>query len=531
MAGPTRYRDLEAPSLIDVGRRATPTGSADVAARLADSFASFSRMGSDVGAQLSANVGGMRGAEAGAAGPPKMRSSLTAFGKAYNDSALRSYAIKAEADANETAARLEVEAGTDPERFRKAMDEVRRATLSEAPAEARALVDEVYVRRSSQGLSRIQGALAAEIRDEGRRLISEDIAQRVERISVLRAQDDDASFAESVEEQTKLQLMIDGAVNTGDLSPTEGAVLLQGTQRDIVFNVVKQRFRNELDDPLGDPIGMIENVREIVALDQSLTPEEEAKLENDLLAEFRDHSALRAARESAAGSAQELRYAEGEQQATALLFSGTLRQADLLEMVLDDKIKPSVARALQNELDSPAHVAKSDPTELATVEINLLRYEEQDIWTNQKLTVSDRSRLIQKRRDEAQGWKSTQTAREAFDRIDRALDIVPGVDPDSLTAEELRMRDQALTELYDTIDALPPEERQAALMAKSQEVIENRVRATAREQLRAKRERRQQYIDMAGDLTEMSKTERERFDADLEMFYDKPIAELENRAR
>ena len=527
---PTRYRDLESVSLIDVGARSTSTQGANASSQLADVFASFSRAGSDVGAQLSSELGARRGAEAGATGAPKMRSTLTAYGKAYNDSATRSYAIRAENDANETAARLEVEAGTDVEKFRKSMEEVRRATVGEAPAEARAIVDEIYARRSGQGLARIQGALATELRDEGRELISEDIAQRVERISVLRSNDDAESIAEATEEQLKLQLMIDGAVNTGDMSPTEGEAIRRTANRDIIFNTVKQRFQNELEDPAGDPIGMIEDVKEIIQQDQSLTPEEEAKLESALMASLSDHNQLRNARRLQADAQQETLYGAGDKYATELLLSGELTHSKLLQMVELDQLKPATARTLQNELDAPTRTAKSDPKELFTVETNLLRLTEEDIVGNRGLVWADRSRLIQKRREELASWKGTQVAREAFDRIDRALGIVPGVDPRMLSEEELEMRDSALTELYNVIDALPPEEQQAALLPRAQEVIQSRIRTTSLNEADRLRGILQRYRDSVGDPAELDGTQRKDYDEAVAL-YERMITEAMARAQ
>lgn len=530
MAKATRYRDLESLSLIDVRARSESTGAADVSAQLANTFASFSKLGSDVGAQLSAQIGQRQGAAAGAAGPPKMRSSLTAFGSAYNNAALRSYAIRSEADADETAARLEVEAGTDPEKFRLGMDEVRRATLAEAPAEAKSLIDEVYVRRTGAGLARIQGALAKEIRDEDRTLVSEGIAQHVERISFLKTQDDDASAVEAAEETVKLNLLIDGAHNTGSLTAIEAAALRRTSARDIIFSTVKQRFRNELDDPNGDPISMIEAVKDIVRTDQSLTPEEEAKLENELFAELSDKNAIRTARQTQQAAADEARYAAGDKVATELMLSHKLTNSRLLELLERDQIKPAIARTLQNELDSPTRVAKSDQKELMTVETNLLNYSEEDIRNNTKLTFADRSDLILKRRNESLGWKGTQTAKEAFDRIDRALGIVPGTNPRFLTEDELRARDAALTELYDAIDALPPEERQAAVMMKSEEVVRNRIRTSARAELATLRERFETYKTNQGDPAQLRGQRLEDYKRNVAS-YERRIQELSSEAQ
>lgn len=531
----TRYRDLESRSLIDVGARSTSSGAANAAAQLAESFASFSRTAADVGS-LAVAFGAEKqadlGAREGLAGQPALRKglqSLTKYGRAYNSAALRGYAIRADLDANSTAARLEVEAGTDPDRYQKTMNAARDAVLSEAPQEAHAVLQEVYAKRTGEGLARIHGALATELRNEDRKLIVENVAQQTERIAYLRSLNTPEAFNEADEEEVKLSMLIDAAVNDGSMTAVEGLATRRAIKRDVLMATVLERFKNELNDLNGDPIAMLETVQDVVRADQSLTPEEETKLVESLFATLRDRNSMDAMRASAENDEREARYAAGDRLATERLLGGDLTQRNLLTMIQADQLSPTTARTLMNELQSPTRVAKSDPAELFRVSTNLMTTSEEDIVENQGLTWADRQALILKRREEAAGWKGTQAAREAFDRIDRALGIVPGINSRMLSEEEARSRDEALTELYNVIDALPEEERQSVVIAEAEKVIGNRIRIAAGQEAQQIRSRMERY-QRDKDPDRMNETQKQEYDRQIGV-YENRIRELETRAR
>lgn len=499
-----RYRDLVRPALVDLSARTTPSGGDQAAESLAAALSSFSRQTGSLAATFAAQEGARQGAEAGATDDPEFRQglrSLSAFGRAYNDAALRSYAIRAEKDLNETAARLEAEAGTNPEAFREAMDDVRKSVLEEAPLEARSTLDGLYTQRMGAGLARIQTALTAEIRAEDRELVNEQIGNLTEATAYLRAQDEPEAYKQSLIEEGKLVSLLDGALADGTISKAEHRTAIRKAQKGIIRETVVARFRNELSSPYGDPIGFIEDLKEANRTEQSLTPEEEQQLEGLLFAELREHNALRSARRAEDDAAAVMAEEEADRFYTGKMLAGDLTTRELYDGVTAGNLAPAVARTLNNELQSGAGVV-SDQERLFRYETNLLSYTEEDIARDTSLSWSDRSRLIQKLQTEKTTWKGTQKAREAFDRIDRALGILPGSDPDRMSEAELRQRDEALTQLYDAVDALPPEEREAALFTEADRVIKTVIRERAGQE-KTEWERR---------LTELEQTDTSNFD-------------------
>jgi hypothetical protein len=321
------------------------------------------------------------------------------------------------------------------------------------------------------------------------------------------------------------------AIGDGTLSESEGRVVRQQAQYGIVSATVRQRFQNEINDPYGDPVGFIEELKEMNRTAEVLPPEEEVELENELLAELRDRNSLRSLRESQATAAAQARYEAGDRLATTGLLAGELTQRDLLQMIANDEITPQVARTLLNELQASAtRPAKSNQETLFHFKTNLLSYTEEEIASERGLTWEDRSALILTRRDEATGWKSTQAAKEAFDRIDRALGIVPGTPVRLLEESELRARDNAFTELYNRIDILPPEEREAALLNASGEVVRDVIRNNASVELERTVRTLEQYKDRMGDPNGLNDRERRRYDVEVQRLEGR-ITELEQQRR
>lgn len=488
-----RYRELQRPSLIETGN--FNTGGSETATRLAQTFKAFENTAAEIGTAIQSRRGQQEGAEAGASGQPEFRrgfTSMTAYSEAYNNSALRSYAIKSEADADEVAARLEVEAGTDPDKFALTFGSVRDSTLKSAPPEARGVLQDIYTQRLGQGLSRIQAARADEVLKESRATTSEGILRATDKVAQLRASDDPALSDQADEEQAKLNLLIDGARNDGTISEVEATALYRDSQRSITKQTVLARFDKELQSPYGSPVDFIERLKEINKASDVLPPDEEDKLGDALLARLREHNALLSAKASGEAAEIRARYDAGERNATEDLLAGRLTQRKLLQLVHDDNIDPAVARTLLNELQSGADRV-DDAQERFHVETSVLDFSEQEIRDNPRLSWETKRVLVEKRRNLATGWRGTQQAREGADRIDRSLGIIPGVDTRLLSESDRRARDQALTEWYDTVDALPEPERQSKAIDLSQSVIDKVIRSNARTEISRLEQRLRAY--------------------------------------
>jgi hypothetical protein len=465
-----RYRQLQAPTLLD---DVQDNGGTAAAQSLSNAFKSFSNQALDVVGDLRAQQGQREGAAAGVSGQPNFREgskALTAYGEAYNNSALRSYAIHSETDLEDQAARLEVQANNDPESFRVTFAAVRDAHLKAAPAMAVPTLQEMYDRRMSEGVRRLSTARTVEVRNQQRKDTSEGIDRQTDRIANLEAEDNPANEKRIAEERAKLDLLIDGARNTGTITATEANAARVDASRRITSQAITSRFRNELKKPGGDPVKFIERLKEANKKSDVLPPDEEEKLVTGLLGELREQNFLDAQGRAQDNEEERARYEAGDREATADMLGGTLTQKKILDMVEDKRLKPETARTLNNELTN-GDAGKSDPETLYRLETNLLDYTDEEIEQQYGLSWADKSRLTLKKREWESGWRGTQEGREAAERIDRSLGIPPGGLNQLLPDPIRKARERALTDWYNSVDSLEPGVRQSQLIPKAEEVI------------------------------------------------------------
>jgi hypothetical protein len=562
----TRYRDLAGLELVDT----TPleTGDSEAAAALARSFKAFEGVGLDIVGDVRAEQGAQEGAQRaadfakveeyrkrvrsgqqltpeekkdfsellakGAGKPIEFRAGLraqTAYGQAYNNAAMRGYAIKSEGDAEDTAARLEVEAQNDPDKFATLFGAARDEALKQAPKEARATLATIYGRRMNASVARLTQARAVEQNKIARSDLAEGLERGIDRAANLHVADDPASYELAVEEEAKLQLAIDGAVNDGTISAAEGLSLHKTTGRQLTAATISARFRKELDSPHGDPVGFIEKLRKENRTNEALDPSEEEALIDKLVSDLREHNALMSAQLSESNAMLKARYEQGNRDATAALFSGELTVGKLRDMVQRQQLDPDRATTLANELQQ-GDTKVDDSKEAFHVRTNLLSLSEEEIANNTKLSWKTRAELIEKRRQESETWKGTQAAREAEARIDRALGIAPGTMRAGLSAEEAEARDNALTQWYSAVDALPPNERQAAVLSTAQDVIKRVIRNNKSSEAQTWRDakaRAMADVESKGGIGALGAKARKKYEEKIAN-YDRQIAAAEAEA-
>lgn len=530
------YRQLSGPQAIDT----TPfnDGSAAAATSLSNTFKSFSNTLSDVGAGISADQGAKAGALAGATGDdPGFKdgaTQYTAYARAYNNAATRSYAIRAEGDAEETAARLEIQANNDPTHFETTFGAVRDATIAHAPPLARAMVADVYNKRMAEGKTRLITSQLEEFKKEARVDFSEGVSRSTDRISNWQASDDPELHAQAADEQVKLGLMIDGAKGDGTITDTEAASAHIAALRAITEQTVTYRFKNEMNNPYGDPVGFIQRLQDANRTSNVLDPDEEKKLVSTLFETLRQKNALDSFDKRKNGQEEAMRYETGDRTYTGKLLAGNLTNKDLLDAVVSQNLKPEVARTLANELEK-GDTSKDDPKVAFDAKTNLLNYSEQEISTMPGLTWKTRGELIEQRRKDADGWKGTQAAREGESRIERALGILPGVDRKTLSPEELSQLNQAKTTYYNEMDAAKPEDRAALAISKAEDVVTRYIRKGKAAEANNWREVKQRYIqkhtEQHGDPGGYGSTLKKTYDAQLKKYDDLAAAAEDQAAR
>ncbi len=526
-----RFRDLQRPALIDLGARTTNNGSAQAAAQLSDSLASFSRTGFDIATNLRAVAGERAGAKAGAEGVPEFRDGfrgMTAFGAAYNNSALRGYAINAEQDLEENAARMEEEAGTNPEAFRAGIDAALNGILQEAPEQTQDTLKQIYNKRASEGIGRINQKLAVELREEDRVLSEQKVEQLIENISFLRASTDPAAHLEAQQEEAKMFLLIDALETDGVLSEVEAGFARTRARDGIIFETVRQMFVNELSDPQGDPLSFMENIRETNRVSEALPPDKEELLEGALWAELRDHNALVSARATQEAASDKIRMDAGRDEAAAAFIGKELTSQGILDRLRPrDGSPPTItgqfALTLQNELNADVNnPPKSDPLTLLEYQVNILEYSEDEIWNEGGIVTGDKSALIKEREKLDQGFTKTDRYKEAVARINGELGIPRGMSTFDIGEDRARTQGRALRELWNRIEEIGndpeqgPNQRDELVLEVADDIIEVFIKKDDRRKAAIAERRLADDIEAAiekyGPKETWTEEEREDFD-------------------
>lgn len=524
-----QYRQLQSPAELNTS--IPDSGAASAYQSLAATFKNFSNDSFNALGKIRAKQGEDAGTVAGASGTPNFKSDMaetfTAYGAAYNNAAMRSYTIKAEADAEDTAARLQVEAGTDAGKFQKTFGAVRDSTIKAAPPEAQGVLMNVYNQHMGQAVARINTARALELRDNARTDGAEGISRLTEQAGNLYAQDDPVSHQLGDEAQAKASMMIDGMARDGTITDTEAAAQHVDMQHKITAQTVVGRFQKELDNPMGDPIAFINRLHEFNKGSNQLLPGEKEKLEQQLYANLSRKNELTRIGMEQTRAATEARYIAGDTDATAQLLAGTLTEPKLLSMVTSQNLKPEVARTLRNALRE-GDPGVDDSREVMNVETDLLHYTAADIAANDKLKFSTRTRLIDKLNTQLSDWPSKPEAKEADARIDRMLGIVPGTIMATLSPEDATRRYNAKTAWYNAMQNIDPAVRQSQAIPMAEEVITQFIRKSAGTKAQFWQKQKAAYI-AATPLDSLNDKAKKDYDARL-ADYNSKIRDEESKA-
>jgi hypothetical protein len=319
MTKPTRYRDLEAPSLIDVDARSTRTGTPDVAAELAQTFASFSRTASDLGGVMTANVGEKQGTQDGLTGTPQLKKgvrAVTAYGRAYNSSAEAAYSARTQVDIDETMRRFEDEHEADPDGFGQKVAEYEKGLLAETPEELRDRMALVLRSRAAASGQRVRNQAIAKERSQNEADYLTSMPARVNNtlamMETLTGEEADAALTESISDN---EAQLAALVNDNVLTPMQAAKYAAEYRIGIDEGLTDMRISGTVEDMVTAMKGSVARGDAMLAqLDSNpnLSPEDKIEV----------HKQYRAAREALSFERSRLHVEESGQLARSIAAEG-----------------------------------------------------------------------------------------------------------------------------------------------------------------------------------------------------------------
>lgn len=491
-AGGTDYRSLQGPESI---RTDLPdNGAAARAAALGSVFKEFEGISGDIYTQAATKAGALAGAASGATGKPEYKQGLlrfSAYSRAFNNAATGAYAVQAEAQADDAAARLRVQANNDPNTFRTTYSAVRDGVLKNAPPDAVPMLTELYNKHLAAGIAAISGDQATQIQQTQRATYDEGVARQTSRVANLQGSANPQDQLRAEDEHAKLSALIDGGVNAGLYSTAEAKAMHIGAMRTITAQVFQTQVDRELARPDGDVVTLLDNFRNAHEANLANTNEapvlsepEFQKLMADATTKIREQNLLVAMNKREGKTAEQLRYEAGDQQYTSMLFQGKLTDSALDGAVRAGDLKPETARSLHNMLLQGDQTPKSNPEALARLynDPNFPDMTFADIskqvgphglsWTD----AGKAAELAEKKRDT---WEGTQASKQAKGEISAALKIPPGTMMAALSDEQRKSLVNATQEWIGLQNATEPAKRDQQASANAQIAIQHAQRQQA----------------------------------------------------
>lgn len=421
---------------------------------------------------------------------------------------VRAYVLGQYADVTANMAKIEAEAGTDLGKFQAMAKGYEDGVLRNTDSRARATVGELIQKQAAERGARIATAKVEQDRETAKSEIVRGLKAQAGEISRLLTSGDEARVVEAQGLLDQYRGHIQDSVNDGTFSPAEGMRFvdesLKAGVRDVTFGMLDKAVAENRD-----PITVVEGALKT----PGFSDPERVELATQALQRLDLHQKMARERAGSDTSLQKLRYEEGEKAATLDLLRGKLTIGKLDALVADDRLDPTVARTLRNEMKTGDSGA-DDPQRKFAVETSLLDYTEQQIGTMQGLSWSTRADLITKRRAQVGRWPDTNPAQEARARIDRSLGIVPGTNQ-MVDERKGRQRGEAMTDWFNRVEALPEADRERSAIAVAEQVITERIRGNRAQDAERQQRSLDKYLEKAGDPGSMSKSERAAYDAEV----------------
>ncbi|MDE2097055.1 MAG: hypothetical protein KGL39_07400 [Patescibacteria group bacterium] len=497
---------------VDRAADAAGEAAAARARALGGLFKEFEGVSSDIGTQAATQAGALAGAASGNTGHPQYKQGLarfTEYGRAFNNAATGAYAIEAEAQADEAAARLRVQANNNPATFQATFTATRDAVLKNAPAMAVPMLTELYNKRLAAGLAAISGDQAQEQRTTQRQIYDIGIQRGISKVATLQGSADPHDQLDGADEWTKLSLLIHGGVSSGLYSEAEARAMEVNAHRAITEQVFETQVDRELYMPGGDPIGLIARFRQAHLDNMSnkneapiLSEEEFNRLMSNAKQKVLQQNMMEAYAKRQGKTEEELRFEAGDKEGTSRLLSNTLTVKWLDSAVRTGDLKPEVARTLRAALlsDATGAPAKSDPAALYKLihDPNFLDMDGRDIATFPGLSTQDRLAAVKEQDRRLASWENTQAVKNGRGLIDFNLKIAPGTSREMLSPEENKARDAAQQEYIRLMQAEDPAKRDSTANQHATEAVQHVQKQLAVDKIAALTKSRQTFIQNFG---------------------------------
>lgn len=477
------YRQVQAPEQV---RTDLPdSGAGARAAALGSLFKEFEGISGDVYNKVQTHAGALAGAASGDTGNPQYREGLarfTAYGKAFNNAATGAYAVQAEAQADDSAARLRVQANNNPDTFATTYSAVRDAVLKTAAPDAIPMLTELYNKHLATNMAAIRGDQLMQQQQLQRQTYDEGVSRQTSRVANLQGSDNPNDQNAAADEHVKLTLLINGGVTAGLYSPAEGKAMNINAMRTITAQVFQQQVDKELARPDGDVITLLDNFRKAHLAnlaDTNATPilsePEYQKLQADATTKIREQNLLISMNKRDGRTAEQLRYEAGDKQYTSQALEGTLTDRGIDAAIRTGDLKPETARTLHAMINGGGGPSKSDPAAYARVihDPNFLDLKGEEIAALPGVSIADKLNLVKEQERQRTHWEGTQSVKDAKNLVSNELKILPGTPSAAMSDAQRKALGDANQEFTQLMNETDPAKRDSSAMTVARTVVKH----------------------------------------------------------
>ena len=480
--GPVDYRQLQNPVMPLTPDQLPSSGRAQEAEALAGLFRNFSKTTNDIGEQVQQVTGKRAGAAAGASGTPSLKTGVaqfTAFGQAYNNAATGAFLTESEIHAEDTAAKLRVQANNDPAAFAKMYGAASDAAVKEAPAQVQGAMRDLYNKHMAAGVSALSGEQAFQIQQTQKAVYDEGTERGISRVAILQGSPNAADQAAGVDEHAKLIARIQGGVAAGLYSPAEADAKLINSTREITAQVFSTNVDRSISDMAAGKgsegvVDLLENFRkahEQNLADPSQPPvlseDEYQKLMQGAKQKLQQENIIEAYSRKDSKTAEQLKFENGDRTITVAMStpdaSPTILRQMVQDMVHTEDLKPEVGRAVLNSLqrgqDAPPNKrglfdALNNPNRFDWKASDIAHL----IDTGQ-VNAAQAIELTQKVETQRQGWEGHAAIKDAHAMLNAKLKLPSGIALETASDEQKKAASDASVEFTKQMNAIPVDKR------------------------------------------------------------------------
>jgi hypothetical protein len=478
--GPVDYRQLQSPVEPMPGGAVPTSGRTAEAEELSAAFKQFSGEAGQLATKANTQAGAIAGAVAGQSGTPALKEGLTrftAYSQAYNNAAIGAFVTESEIHAEDTAAKLRIQANNDPNTFASMYSAAADASVKEAPAQAQAEMRAMWNRHLTAGVSALSGAQALQIQQKNKDIYDQGTERAVSRVATLQSSDNPQDQLQAQDEHAKLVARINGGVESGLYSPAEAQAKLYNATKEITaqdFSTRVDRAISDMSDGKGDQgiISLLENFRKAHQQNLSDTSQAPVFSENEFQQlmqnakqKLQQENIIEAYSRRDGKTAEQIKYEKSDQEVTVAMaqhMPGDQLSQLVAARVASGDLKPEVGRAvlssIQRGFDAPVdkkayYFAENNP--------DRFNWNTQEILQHVGGNAGQAAQLAAKIKAEQSGWEAHDQIKDARATVSAGLKIPSGTALELASDEDKLAAAHAQVELTRQLTMLPPDKRDA----------------------------------------------------------------------